>query len=375
MADMRDTRQTATTGQENSVPTATFTRGTFSTVTNLFGAAASLALIVGVGIWSYQLFMRDVSGVPVVRAAEGPMRVQPEDPGGQQAQHQGLSVNDVAAIGGAGGPADTLKLAPAPLDLTAEDEALPSVGQSIAQAVIRQQATASNEVQPLLALNPDDIQLAAVEQLAAQLSAGVEPLQELAPLSDAQPASEEEVQAAVAAAIGVVPKVVGPGDMDAEVPDETADDASNSVEDALHLALAEGGLGRSLRPKTRPTALTNVQPVAAVIEEVAETTGPKSGTAQSNVAEIDANSIAPGTRLAQLGAYDSPEVARAEWDRLTQRFAEYLDGKDRVVQQAKSGGRTFYRLRAAGFTDLSDARRFCSALVAEKAECIPVVTR
>jgi hypothetical protein len=32
-------------------------------------------------------------------------------------------------------------------------------------------------------------------------------------------------------------------------------------------------------------------------------------------------------------------------------------------------------LRALGFEDLADARRFCSALVAEKAECIPVVTR
>ena len=37
---------------------------------------------------------------------------------------------------------------------------------------------------------------------------------------------------------------------------------------------------------------------------------------------------------------------------------------------ATSGGRTFYRLRAMGFEDLSDARRFCSALVAENAECM-----
>ena len=44
---------------------------------NLAGAAVSLALIVGIGIWGYKLIMRDVSGVPVVRAAEGPMRIQP----------------------------------------------------------------------------------------------------------------------------------------------------------------------------------------------------------------------------------------------------------------------------------------------------------
>jgi hypothetical protein len=35
----------------------------------------------------------------------------------------------------------------------------------------------------------------------------------------------------------------------------------------------------------------------------------------------------------------------------------------------------FYRLRAHGFTDLSDARRFCAAFVAGGVDCIPVVTR
>jgi len=45
------------------------------------------------------------------------------------------------------------------------------------------------------------------------------------------------------------------------------------------------------------------------------------------------------------------------------------------VQSAVSGGRTFYSLRAAGFADISDARRFCAALSAEKADCIPVVAR
>ena len=41
-------------------------------MTNLLGAVASLALVVGVGIWGYGVMARDVSGVPVVRAASGP---------------------------------------------------------------------------------------------------------------------------------------------------------------------------------------------------------------------------------------------------------------------------------------------------------------
>ncbi|MFC6583995.1 SPOR domain-containing protein [Sulfitobacter aestuariivivens] len=82
-----------------------------------------------------------------------------------------------------------------------------------------------------------------------------------------------------------------------------------------------------------------------------------------------------GTRLAQLGAFDSEAVAREQWDQLNTRFGTYLAGKKRVVQKATSGGRVFYRLRAMGFEDIADARRFCSALVAENADCIPVVTR
>ena len=73
---------------------------TLGTITNWAGAAVSLALIVGIGVWGYKMLARDVSGVPVVRAASGkPMRVQPEDPGGSPAMHQGLAVNRVAADG------------------------------------------------------------------------------------------------------------------------------------------------------------------------------------------------------------------------------------------------------------------------------------
>jgi len=118
----------------------------------------------------------------------------------------------------------------------------------------------------------------------------------------------------------------------------------------------------SLRPRERPDDLRNVLQVAAAAPE-------------GGARDVDPASIAVGTRLAQLGAFASEEIARDEWTRLGSRFEEYLAGKDRVIQKATSGGRTFYRLRAMGFDDLADARRFCSALVAEKAECIPVVTR
>ena len=112
---------------------------------------------------------------------------------------------------------------------------------------------------------------------------------------------------------------------------------------------------RSLRPQVRPASFA---PVTAQVEPSLD---------------IDPADIPAGTRLVQLGAYDSAEVARAEWERIAGRFDSFMDGKQRVVQKAEKAGRTFYRLRAHGFDDVADARRFCSALVAQNAACIPVV--
>jgi len=322
MAEMHETRPMAVGRQKSSL----------STATNLLGAAISLALLVGVGVWGYKLLMRDVSGVPVVRAVDGPMRIQPENPGGQQAQNQGLSVNNVAAEGGTGAPADRLVLAPAPMELTQEDTALAAATAPV-QPVIEPSLAAVLAEQPQTA-EEESIQLAAVEELAARLAQGVEPLVELSPVIQTAPTPEQVEEVAAL----VMPQVA------TEI---------------------KGGIKRSLRPRLRPVSLDTSGDAQA--EAIAASV--------AGVQDIAPDSIPVGTRLAQLGAYDSAEIARAEWERLNGRFAEYLEGKNRVIQKANSGGRTFYRLRAMGFADLSDARRFCSALVSEKAECIPVVTR
>lgn len=293
--------------------------GSIGTWANWLGAAISVALIIGIAVWGYRLLVRDVSGVPVVRAAEGPMRIQPDDPGGRPADHQGLAVNAVAAVGTAADPADRLVLAPRPVDLTAEDAPASELTASVATQSAPTQSTAeAGEV-----AGDDPVQVAAnVDDLVAQLTAGATPLSAPTP-----PEAETDEQ-------------------------EAAADRPTT------------GLSRSLRPQLRP---------AGVAQRVASLDAGAVGPATAR--DIDPDTIPAGTRLAQLGAYDSGDLARREWDRLQARFGEYMQGKDRVIQRAQSGGRTFYRLRAMGFDDLADARRFCAAFVTEKADCIPVVTR
>ncbi|MGL5010279.1 MAG: SPOR domain-containing protein, partial [Paracoccaceae bacterium] len=90
---------------------------------HIAGGVTSVALVVGAVVWGYKLAVRNVEGIPIVRALEGPMRIAPETPGGSVADHQGLAVNDVAAAGVATPLPDQLTLAPRPVELTDEDVA------------------------------------------------------------------------------------------------------------------------------------------------------------------------------------------------------------------------------------------------------------
>ncbi len=295
----------------------------FGFIFTWIGALMSVALIAGLGIWGYQLAVRDVSGVPVVRALEGPMRVAPEDPGGTQADHQGLAVNSVASDGVAAGPAERLVLAPPPLSLTDEDRPSPTLA---AAKLGGDNAVAAAEMPG----SETDI-LAMADKIAS----GVTPLS--APL-DAPELAEEAPESAPAAA----PLL--------------ADVIPASVK----------GVSLSPLPVLRPDgdllALAVANSVAGAV------TPPKA-------VELDVSEVAEGERLVQFGAFASPEEARTEWARLDARFTDFLSTKKRVIEKAVSGGKTFYRLRAVGFDDIGDARRFCSAFVAERQACIPVVAR
>lgn len=304
-------------------------QGAFSRMMNLVGAGSSVALVLGLVVWGYQLTVRDVSNVPVIRALEGPARVQPADPGGQLAQHTGLAVNSVQSEGEAEGPTRQVILAPEPIDLTHEDIIAPSPSMTEVEA----EGVTQEAVGTVVSLNADvdvDDPVAQALALAERLAVGVEPLENTAP-------AEEQV-------------------------------AMNLARPILNPAIP--GVKRSPVPVRKPEVdLVALQSQAAVASAIASIRG------VGGVQEVDPASISSGTRLVQLGAFDDAQTARNEWDKIALRFETYIDGKSRVIQEAVSGGRTFYRLRAIGFDDLNASRRFCAVLVAGKAACIPVLAR
>ena len=259
------------------------------------------------------------------------MRVAPVEPGGAQAEHQGLAVNNVAGFGIAAPAADRVVLAPDPVALSSED-------QPSGQLVPGDLDVADGKDVTLAALQHtalvDTEKAAALQALADQIAAGSKPFEQ----SDLGDNSDVKVT------VGDVKTVK------VEQPVKPA------------ASLKGQGLARSLRPQLRPSGLQTaslapLKPQPQVVLDVAP------------------DQVPVGTRLVQLGAFESADVARSEWDRLNGRFAEFMEDKQRVIQKASSGGRVFFRLRAMGFADLSDARRFCATFVAAKADCIPVTAK
>ncbi len=283
----------------------------FALIAQFIGAFLSLALAIGIGVWAYKLIMRDVSGIPVIAASSDPMRIAPEDPGGTSAQNQGLSVNAVAEEGSVTNP-QKVTLAPRPVVLVTDD---------LASKELKQKATE--------ALRVSNVEITSLDMNM---------------LAD---------------------EIVGDGP-EPSIADVQID--GNQVENALRLALSgeieqeaedERQSAASLRPRARPS---DISPAPNRVE-------------LASVQEIAPENIPAGTALVQLGAFDSEAIARTEWMRLSQKFPSFMAERSRVIQRADRGGRIFYRLRANGFADLNDARRFCALLVASNADCIPVTVR
>ena len=75
-----------------------------------------------------------------------------------------------------------------------------------------------------------------------------------------------------------------------------------------------------------------------------------------------------GTHLVQLGSFYTRDAAERAWTIYQSRHAQ-LDGRDLVVTQAEVGGKTYFRVAAAGFSERG-AASMCSTVKAGGAGCI-----
>ncbi|MDO5642109.1 MAG: SPOR domain-containing protein [Paracoccus sp. (in: a-proteobacteria)] len=304
----------------------------FGRVMNYVGMLASVMLLLGLLIWGYDLVARDVSGVPVIRAVQGEARTAPDDPGGELARNGGLSVNEVAA-GVAVPPSAEIAIAPAPTGLEEDDIAMGALADVSAMTGALPERLPVTPDQPVVAVSDADI--------AAGLAPGV--VTDLASL-DILPVDEAAASALIA---------------------EEMTEPVAAAEIAAPIVAAS-------RPAPRPASIS-ARAASAAPAPARQAEAPAQATPEpAPAARAD---VASGAPLVQIGAFDSDALANGEWGRISNRFSSLFAGKSPVVQTTQRNGRTFYRLRVAGFDSRDDARRFCAALIAEGTDCYPATAQ
>ncbi|MFT4013795.1 MAG: SPOR domain-containing protein [Paracoccus sp. (in: a-proteobacteria)] len=340
-------------------------RQRLSRLTHYLGALISVGLIIVLAVWGFKLVVRDVSGVPVIRALQGEARTAPDDPGGELTDRLGLAVNTVAA-GAKPRDVDKVAIAPGATGLEAQDVAMGVLGAT-AQAPSRAVELPPLEETARVIARPDgrpapvettEEEDAVANAMISDAPAAEAPVNEaLTDLSGQEPEENAIAQALVEAQAAVPAPAVPQSERPAPRPRRVVARATSAPVPAAAAASAAAPAVSESRPAAPPSRATAAAP--------AQDAPPAAAPAKS----------ASGSSMAQIGAFDSDKLARGEWNRVSGKFGGLFSGKSMVVQEHKANGRTFWRLRAGGFTSKEEARRFCAALIAEGVDCIPATAK
>lgn len=139
-----------------------------------------------------------------------------------------------------------------------------------------------------------------------------------------------------------------------------------------------GSTAPSAPAATAPTA----QPPAVSIPSVPETAAPpgqkqamnvpppsKEQAKTRNLAQEYTPPGGGGSVKVQLAALDSKEAAQRAWDHLQRRMPGLFSGRHPIFVQATVNGRTYWRVRLAGFRSRSEADKFCQDVRSHGGAC------
>jgi len=159
------------------------------------------------------------------------------------------------------------------------------------------------------------------------------------------------------------------------VPPLSATPAAKS-EAVAAVAKPAASITASSAAKPAPPPMVTVQPAAKPVPVPIVTAQPQAKPAPAPVIAAPAapapaaqHAAAGKATLVQLSAVSTETAARSEWQNLTKRMPELLNGRQPVFSKTERDGRVFWRVRTAGFSDVGDAKTFCDRVRAKGGGC------
>ena len=255
----------------------------------------SISLLGGFLYWAYHVIVQSESEVTIVKAPIGPLKVLPEDPGGNLASHLGFSVNSVQESGQVAGPSAKLVLAP-----------------------------------PAMGVQESD-------------------LRTLSGFGDSN--GTIDLKSSINNALAVIFKDTTSLDIKETSTKKDIYEKQNSI---------PKGFSRPLRRPAKLVSATSHQDLVAQIV----------------LNQVKANMLNSKDQLkVHLGSFKNNVLADAQLENFLVRYKDYLTNKAVFLQKSETGGRSIYRMRAVGFSNSSETKKFCSIINSFGNECIPILNK
>ena len=250
--------------------------------------------------WGYGAFVQSESKVTIITASDGPLKVLPEDPGGNLASHLGFSVNSVQESGQVAGPSAKIFLAP-----------------------------------PAISVQESD-------------------LRSLSGFGDSNGAID--LKSSINDALAVIFK------------------DTDTLNEATFLNLKEIPIKKDIVEKTT-VSKSFARPEKRPIKIVSATLH-KDLVAQIVLNQVKASMVDPKDELmVHLGSFKNNVLASAHVENFVVRHKGYLTDKTVFLQKSETGGRSIYRMRAIGFSNIAETKKFCAIINSFGNDCMPIANK
>jgi hypothetical protein len=337
----------------------------------IFASVIGACLLGLVAAWAFTGHHR--SGVPVIEAASGPVKTKPANPGGLQVAGANESI-----LSGEGDGKETVAPGPetpAPQALKAEQAAAEAAATPATPAAQPEAAAEPAEPKPLPPLKQHVAARPATTAppgststeggASVRLIPGAKPPGPVAsrePPPPVRPGTRAPLKL-VAPALLAHAATTAAAAQEAPPAQTTPMQPSTATPGAVQSTPLPAPDAQTVPPPTAPSTMAAPAPPAPAAEP------PAVAPAAAAPAHMAPN--AHGRRpLVQFAAVGSGEAALAEWQRLEKKYPDLLGGHTPNITKTEHDGKTFWRIRTGGFSDLTAAAVFCQKVKSRGGNCV-----